>query len=134
MSEVKMTNPGDLHSPVGPYSQVAVVSGSKMVFIAGQTASDKQGDLVGEGDFWAQCEQVYANVEAALRGGGAKWENVVHFTNYLINPDDLLTLGKFRATFFPKAFPHGYPPNTLLYVPRLLKKEYLLEVQAIAVL
>ena len=58
-----------------------------------------------------------------------------NFTNYLINPEDLPTLGKYRATFFRGVFPaHGYPPNTLLYVQRLLKKEYLLEVQAIAVL
>ncbi|MBV8453228.1 MAG: RidA family protein, partial [Deltaproteobacteria bacterium] len=54
--------------------------------------------------------------------------------SYLINPDDLPTLSKYRATFFPKVFPHGYPPNTLLYVHRLLKEEYLLEVQAIAAL
>jgi enamine deaminase RidA (YjgF/YER057c/UK114 family) len=134
MLEIKMYNPNDLHPPVGPYSQVATAGGSKLVFIAGQTSCDIDGNVVGTGDFWAQCKQVYANVEAALRGGGATWANVVHFTNYLINPDDLPTLGKYRATFFPGVFPHGYPPNTLLYVQRLLKKEYLLEVQAIAVL
>jgi enamine deaminase RidA (YjgF/YER057c/UK114 family) len=133
MFEIRMNNPETLHAPVGPYSQVVIAKGCQMVFIAGQTSIDVHGKLVGEGDFWAQCKQVYANVEAALKGGGATWENVVHFTNYLVNPDDLPTLGKFRATFFPQAFPHGYPPNTLLYVNRLLKKEYLLEVQAIAV-
>jgi enamine deaminase RidA (YjgF/YER057c/UK114 family) len=134
MPEIMMTNPPTLHAPVGPYSQVAKVHGSQLVFIAGQTSIDVHGNVVGEGDFWAQCKQVYSNVEEALKGGGASWANVVHFTNYLINPDDLPTLGKFRATFFPQAFPHGYPPNTLLYVHRLLRKEYLLEVQAIAVL
>jgi enamine deaminase RidA (YjgF/YER057c/UK114 family) len=134
MLEIKMCNPNNLHPPVGPYSQVATAGGSKLVFIAGQTSCDIDGNVVGTGDFWAQCKQVYANVEAALRGGGVTWANVVHFTNYLINPDDLPTLGKYRATFFPGVFPHGYPPNTLLYVQRLLKKEYLLEVQAIAVL
>lgn len=134
MLEIKMRNPDDLHLPVGPYSQVATAQGSKLVFIAGQTSCDKSGNVVGAGDFWAQCQQVYANVEAALKGGGATWANVVHFTNYLINPGDLPTLGKYRATFFPQVFPHGYPPNTLLYVHRLLKEEYLLEVQAIAVL
>ena len=134
MLEIKMNNPDTLHAPVGPYSQVATVKGSRLVFIAGQTAAGADGNLVGEGDFWAQCKQVYANVESALKGGGASWGNVVHFTNYLVNPEDLPTLKKFRDTFFPQAFPYGYPPNTLLYVHRLLKKEYLLEVQAIAVL
>jgi enamine deaminase RidA (YjgF/YER057c/UK114 family) len=134
MLEIRMNNPKTLHAPVGPYSQVASVKGSQLVFIAGQTSVDVDGNLVGKGDFWVQCEQVYANVEAALKGGGATWANVVHFTNYLINPDDLPTLSKYRATFFPKVFSHGYPPNTLLYVHRLLKEEYLLEVQAIAAL
>jgi enamine deaminase RidA (YjgF/YER057c/UK114 family) len=134
MLKITMNNPATLHPPVGPYSQVARVQGSQLVFIAGQTSVDLNGNVVGEGDFWAQCKQVYANVEEALRGGGATWANVVHFTNYLVNPDDLPTLGKFRATFFPQVFPHGYPPNTLLYVHRLLRTEYLLEVQAVAVL
>jgi enamine deaminase RidA (YjgF/YER057c/UK114 family) len=134
MVEIRMNNPNSLHAPVGPYSQVANVKGSQLVFIAGQTSVDVDGNVVGKGDFWAQCTQVYANVEAALAGGGATWANVVHFTNYLVNPDDLPVLTKYRATFFPKVFPHGYPPNTLLYVHRLLREEYLLEVQAIAVL
>ena len=62
------------------------------MFLAGQTSSDIDGNVVGTGDFWAQCKQVYANVEAALKVG-ACWGNVVHFTNYLVNPEDLPTSG-----------------------------------------
>lgn len=134
MFEIKMSNPGKLHSPVGPYCQVARVKASEMVFLAGQTSTDKDGKLVGPGDFEAQCKQVFANVETALQSVGAGWGNVVHFTNYLINSEDLHKFVKFRLAFFPTAFPRGYPPNTLLYVERLLHTEFLLEVQAIAVL
>ena len=134
MVEIKLSNPDTLHSPVGPYCQVGSVKASEWVFIAGQTATDKEGRLVGAGDFEAQCHQVFANVEAALRAAGAGWSNVVHFTNYLINPDDLPHFVKYRLGTFPKMFPRGYPPNTLLYVHRLLHKEFLLEVQAIAAL
>jgi len=132
--EIKLLNPDTLHSPVGPYCQVGKVKASEWVFLAGQTATDKGGKLVGAGDFEAQCRQVFANVEAALRAAGADWSNVVHFTNYLVNPEDLPKFVKYRLGVFPKMFPNGYPPNTLLYVGRLLHKDFLLEIQAIAAL
>jgi enamine deaminase RidA (YjgF/YER057c/UK114 family) len=134
MAQIIMSNPEKLHSPVGPYSQVAKVKASEYVFLAGQTATDKAGKLVGADDFEAQCKQVFENVEIALQSVGAGWSNVVHFTNYLVNPEDHPRLVKFRLEFFPRAFPNGYPPNTLLYVHRLLNPKFLVEVQAIAVL
>jgi enamine deaminase RidA (YjgF/YER057c/UK114 family) len=134
MFEIKMVNPEGLHAPVGPYCQVAAAKASQFVFLAGQTATDHDGKVVGAGDFEAQCRQVFANVETALQSVGAGWRNVVHFTNYLVDPDDQPKFVKFRMGFFPKAFPDGYPPNTLLYVGRLLRTEFLVEVQAIAVI
>jgi enamine deaminase RidA (YjgF/YER057c/UK114 family) len=134
MVEITMVNPTDLHHPVGPYSQICRVKLSELVFLAGQTASDRNGKSVGADDFEAQCSQVYANVEAALRSAGAGWENVVHFTNYLITHDDLPAFVKFRNKVFPTWFPKGAPPNTLLFIDKLLRKEFRLEVQAIAAL
>jgi enamine deaminase RidA (YjgF/YER057c/UK114 family) len=134
MAEIRMVNPDKLHAPVGPYCQVATAKASQLVFLAGQTATDRDGSLVGAGDFEAQCRQVFTNVETALQSVGAGWRNVVHFTNYLVNPEDQPKFVKFRMRFFPEAFPNGYPPNTLLYVGRLLRPEFLVEVQAIAVL
>jgi enamine deaminase RidA (YjgF/YER057c/UK114 family) len=107
---------------------------SELVFLAGQTASDRNGKSVGADDFEAQCSQVFANVEAALRSVGAGWGNVVHFTNYLITHDDLPAFVKFRNQVFPTWFPKGAPPNTLLFIDKLLRKEFRLEVQAIAAL
>lgn len=134
MVEITMLNPTGLHHPVGPYSQVSRVKLSELVFLAGQTASDVDGRSVGADDFEAQCRQVYANVEAALRSVGASWGNVVHFTNYLITHDDLPAFVKYRNQVFPAWFPNGTPPNTLLFIDKLLRKEYRLEVQAIAAL
>lgn len=127
-----MSNPEKLHRPVGPYCQVSRVKASEFIFIAGQTATDKDGKAVGAGDLEAQCKQVFANVEAALQSVGAGWGNVVHFTNYLINREDQPRFVKYRLGTFPKMFPYGYPPNTLLFVERLLHPDFLLEVQAIA--
>jgi enamine deaminase RidA (YjgF/YER057c/UK114 family) len=69
-----------------------------------------------------------------LSSVGATWSNVVHFTNYLINRADQPSFVKFRLGFFPQIFPNGYPPNTILFVDKLLHKEFLVEVQAIAAL
>jgi enamine deaminase RidA (YjgF/YER057c/UK114 family) len=134
MVEIKLMNPDTLHHPVGPYSQVGKVTASQYVFLAGQTAIDRNGKIVGAGDFEAQCRQVFANVEAALRAAGGDWGNIVHFTNYLTSRDDLPKFVKYRQGTFPTMFPQGYPPNTLLFMDRLLRDEFLLEVQAIAAL
>jgi enamine deaminase RidA (YjgF/YER057c/UK114 family) len=134
MAEIKMLNPKNLHHPVGPYSQVSRVKTSELIFIAGQTATDVNGKLVGAGDLEAQCKQVFANVEAALQSVGATWSNVVHFTNYLVHRDDQPKFVKYRLGFFPTVFPNGFPPNTILFVDELLHKEFLVEVEAIAAL
>jgi enamine deaminase RidA (YjgF/YER057c/UK114 family) len=132
MVEINMVNPTNLHHPVGPYSQVSRVKASEFIFIAGQTATDMEGKLVGQGDFEAQCKQIFANLEAALQSVGATWSNVVHFTNYLVNREDQPKFVKYRLGFFPSMFPNGYPPNTILFVDKLLHKEFLVEVQAVA--
>jgi enamine deaminase RidA (YjgF/YER057c/UK114 family) len=134
MVEITMLNPADLHHPVGPYSQVSRVKISELVFLAGQTATDVDGNTVGADDVEAQCRQVFANVEAGLRSVGAGWGNVVHFTNYLIRRDDLPIFVKYRNQVFPSWFPMGAPPNTLLFIERLLRDEFRVEVQAIAAL
>lgn len=134
MLDIRMSNPETLHHPVGPYCQVSRVKASEFIFIAGQTATDIDGKMVGAGDFEAQCKQIFANIEAALRSVGASWSNVVHFTNYLINREDQPRFVKYRLGFFPQIFPNGYPPNTILFVDKLLHKDFLVEVQAIAAL
>ena len=99
---------------------MATAKASQFVFLAGQTATDHDGNVVGAGDFEAQCRQVFGNVETALQSVGAGWRNVAHFTNYLVSFEDQPKFVKFRMGFFPKAFPDGYPPNTLLYVGRFV--------------
>src|ERR1700724_4500345 len=125
MVHIEMSNPKNRHHPVGPYSQVSRVRASELVFLAGQTATDMQGKLVGPGDFEAQCKQVFANVEAALSSVGASWSNVVHFTNYLINRDDQPKFVQYRLRFFSTTFPHCYPPDNILFLEKLPHKEVL---------
>jgi enamine deaminase RidA (YjgF/YER057c/UK114 family) len=135
-ADIKMFNPDTLGKPLGQYSHIARVKGAgELVFIAGQIATDKAGNLVGADDFDAQCAQVYANIETALKAVGGTWKNVVQFTTYLVHSQDVPKLRAFRQREFAKFFPNGnYPPNTLLIIDRLVNESYLLEVQTVAAL
>jgi enamine deaminase RidA (YjgF/YER057c/UK114 family) len=135
MAEIKHFNPDGLQTPAAPYCHIARVKASEFVFIAGQVAADKSGKIVGADDFDAQCVQVFANLETALRSVGAGWGSIVQFTTYLVHSQDIARLAQFRKREFPRFFPNdAYPPNTLLVVDRLAQEAMLLEVQAIAAL
>jgi enamine deaminase RidA (YjgF/YER057c/UK114 family) len=135
VAEISIFNVDALGKPLGQYSQITRVKASEFVFIAGQVASDRDGKLVGADDFDAQCAQVYANIETALKSVGAGWGNVVEFTTYLVHSQDIPKFMQYRTREFPKFFSGGaYPPNTLLMVDRLVQEPFLIEVQTVAAL
>ena len=135
MPEITIHNPDVLGKPLGQYSQITRVKASEFLFIAGQVATDRGGKLVGEADFDAQCRQVFANIEAALKSQGADFSNVVEFTTYLVHSQDISKFMQFRLREFPRMFPSGrYPPNTLLIVDRLVQEPLLIEVTTVAAL
>jgi enamine deaminase RidA (YjgF/YER057c/UK114 family) len=134
-AEIKIINPEGLGKPLGQYSHMTRVKASEFLFIAGQLGVDKNGALVGDGDFDAQCAQTFANIEAALKSAGASWGNVVQFTTYLVHSQDIPNFMNFRLREFPKMFAKGaYPPNTLLMIDRLVIEQALIEIQAVAAL
>jgi enamine deaminase RidA (YjgF/YER057c/UK114 family) len=135
MSNIEIFSPKQLGKPLGQYSQITRVKASEFVFIAGQLAADVAGNVVGEGDFDAQCLQVFKNIEAALASVGGNWENIVQFTTYLVHSQDIPKFMEFRKRHFPGYFANGvYPPNTLLMIDRLVQEPFLVEVQTIAAL
>jgi enamine deaminase RidA (YjgF/YER057c/UK114 family) len=135
MPQISIHNPEALGKPLGQYSQITRVKASEFLFIAGQVASDKNGATVGAGDFEAQCGQVFANIETALKSQGASFANVVEFTTYLVHSQDIPKFMAFRLREFPRLFAGGvYPPNTLLIVDRLVQEQFLIEVQTVAAL
>ena len=135
MADIKILNPDVLGKPLGQYSQITRVKASEFLFIAGQLAANQAGEVVGRDDFDAQCVQVFANIEAALKSQGAAWGNVVQFTTYLVHSQDIPKFMAYRLREFPRLFPDGaYPPNTLLMVDRLVQEPFLVEVQAVAAL
>jgi enamine deaminase RidA (YjgF/YER057c/UK114 family) len=135
MAEIKIFSPDVLGKPLGQYSQITRVKASEFVYIAGQLATNREGAIIGADDFDAQCTQVFANIETALKSVGAGWGNVVEFTTYLVHSQDIPKFMTYRKREFPKFFPDGaYPPNTLLMVDRLVQEPFLVEVKTIAAL
>jgi enamine deaminase RidA (YjgF/YER057c/UK114 family) len=133
MADIKIVNPEVLGKPLGQYSHMTRVKASEFLFIAGQVGADASGKTPE--DFDAQCTQMFANIEAALKSAGAGWGNVVQFYTFMVHSQDIPKFMKYRLREFPKMFQNGaYPPNTLLMVDRLVKEEFLIEVQATAAL
>src|SRR5438132_10013873 len=104
MPDIKMLNPDTLGKPLGLYSQIARVKASEFLYIAGQLATDKAGNIVGADDFDAQCGQVFANIESALKSQGASFANVVEFTTYLVHSQDIPKFMKVRQREYARMF------------------------------
>jgi len=135
MADIRIFNPEALGKPLGQYSHMTRVKATEFLFIAGMLAADRDGNVVGQHDFDAQCTQVFANLSAALASAGAGWGQVVQFTTYLVHSQDIARFMTWRLREFPRMFPDGkYPPNTLLIVDRLVQEPFLVEVQTVAAL
>ena len=131
---VKYNNPSSLPKPLGAYSHIARAKVLDLVFIAGQVAVNEGGELVGKGDFGAQMCQVFDNLGRALRSEGLDFANVTKFTTYLVHSQDIEEFMAVRKELFARIYPGGqYPPNTLLMVDRLVGEQFLIEVEAVAV-
>jgi enamine deaminase RidA (YjgF/YER057c/UK114 family) len=112
---------------------VARVEAGALYFIAGQVAVAQDGSVVGKGDFDRQCRQVFDNLGAILRGLGLGFEDVAKLTTYLVHPQDIERFMRVRGELYPTLFPGKlYPPNTLLIVDRLVKEEFLIEIEVVA--
>ena len=124
-------SPKTLPPPVG-YSHVAKVNKGTLIYLAGQVSSDASGALVGEGNFEAQAERVFANVKLAVEAGGATMADIVKMNTYIVasvGPADVPKMREVRGRFFGGGAP---PASTLVYVSRLAQPGWLIEVEVVA--
>ena len=132
-ANVRFLNPNTLAKPPG-YTYVVETSGpGRTVYIAGQLGLDLDNKIVGApGDFRAQATKAIENLQAALAAVGAGLSDVVKITTYIVNynPEHRAIIGKARAAFFPTEMP---PASTLVGVAALAMPEWLVEIEAIAV-
>jgi enamine deaminase RidA (YjgF/YER057c/UK114 family) len=122
-----------LHRPVRNdrllYSHVVVAEGRRMIFVAGQLARDREGNVVGKGDMRAQLRQVGENIKAALAAAGATVGQIVKTTTYVTDIDELFKHVDVRAELFgPEP-----PTSTTVEVRRLAGPDFLVEIDVIAV-
>jgi reactive intermediate/imine deaminase len=121
--------PATMPKSVG-YSQLAAVAGGKIVFIAGQVALDKSGNVVGKDDFRAQVRQVFENLKAAVEAAGGDFRDIIKLNSYFL---DLSQLPEFREVRDKYISLKNPPASTAVQVPRLFRPELLVEIEAVAV-
>jgi enamine deaminase RidA (YjgF/YER057c/UK114 family) len=131
--EAKITriNPPELGTPPG-YSQIVDVSAGRIIFIAGQTALDSDGNVVGKSDFAAQAARVFCNLAIALQASGCTAANLVKLTVFLTDMDNLAGYREARNRFFASVTPPAAPAVTLVEVSRLYGPDFMIEIEAIA--
>jgi enamine deaminase RidA (YjgF/YER057c/UK114 family) len=122
--------PKSLNDPRPRYSQGILNEGGKVLFIAGQTASDKDGNVVGKGDIKAQTRQVFENIKAVLEAAGGSFDNLVMTTTYITDRKYREGYNEVRRGIY-KTDP---PTSTLVIVSGLANEDYLIEIASIAVL
>jgi enamine deaminase RidA (YjgF/YER057c/UK114 family) len=119
--------------PSTAYSQVVIGRGGRLVFVSGQVSVDENGQAVARGDLAGQARQAHANLELALKGAGASLADVTKLTTYVVGfePEMLSLIREVRAALFG---PVESPASTLVGVQALAAPEFLIEVEAYAVL
>ena len=111
------------------YAQGVEVTGGRTLYIAGQIAIDANGELVGPGDIRAQTRQVLASIQAIIEEAGGQMSDIVKLTTYLTDMADYAGFVEVRKEFLRPPFPAA----TLVEVSALVRPEWLVEVDAIAV-
>ena len=115
------------------FSQVVVASGRKMVFISGQTAWDAQKNIVGGDSVLEQARQAFRNLETAIKATGGTLKDVVALRIYIVNyqAESGTAVGTALREFFS---PENPPASTWIGVSALAVPEFLIEIEATAVL
>jgi enamine deaminase RidA (YjgF/YER057c/UK114 family) len=129
--QIKRINPAELGTPPG-YSQIVDVRASRLVFIAGQTATDRDGNVIDKNDFPTQAEQVFRNLATALTAAGCTAASLIKLTVFLRDINNLAAYRQARDRFFATVTPPAAPAVTLIEVSRLYGPDFLIEIEAVA--
>ena len=128
----RLFNPKGMPATIG-YSHVAEITGGKIVYISGQVSRDQSDALVGERDFRTQVEQVFQNVKTAIEAVGGSFANIVKLNYYCVEsvePSQMPVVRQIRDRFVNTTNP---PASTFVVVSRLVQPEFLIEIEAVAV-
>jgi enamine deaminase RidA (YjgF/YER057c/UK114 family) len=125
-------NPAGLAPPTG-FSHAVTATGSRLVFLAGQTALDAAGRVVGDG-IVAQFEQALGNLLTALAGADGRPEHLARVTIYVTDPEDYRAHAGELGGVWRRLAGRDYPAMALIGIVRLWDVEALVELDGFAVL
>ncbi|MFN4258013.1 MAG: RidA family protein [Gemmataceae bacterium] len=125
-------NPATL-SPTFGWSHVVTATGGKTVYISGQVSVNERGEVVGKGDLRAQTEQTFENLHRALAAVGATFRDVVKMNLYVVGlrPEHVPMVREARGRYVNAEQP---PASTLVGVSALVNPDWLIEIEAVAVI
>jgi enamine deaminase RidA (YjgF/YER057c/UK114 family) len=129
----QIINPPTLAAPVG-FNHGILVTGGRLLFLAGQDASDAEGRIVGPGDLLAQFEQVLRNLQAVVKAAGGTMQDIVKLNVYVTDRDAYRASLKPLGEHFRAYFGSYYPAMALFEVSGLFQEEALIEMEGFAVI
>ena len=120
-----------LRAPSGHFSQaIAIEAKGTLVFLSGMTSRRADGTIAGVGDIEAQTRQVCENLKSAVEAAGGSLDDVCRVDVYVRNMEHFEAIHKVRREYFK-----GPPPaSTMVEVTKMVHPDYLIEINAIAVL
>ena len=117
-----------MSEPVSHFTHVVTVG--RLVFVSGCVASDANGKVVGGSDVIAQTRQIHENLKRCLAAAGATFADICKVTVFVKNMADREKINTVRKEYFGAS----KPASTLVEVSRFVSPDYLLEIEATAVL
>lgn len=132
MSTLKRINPESLAAPIG-FSHAVATEGGKLIFLAGQTALNKEGVIVGNG-IVEQFEKALSNILTALSEAGGNPSNLTKLSIFSVDPENYRANAREIGKVWQRLVGKDYPAMTLVGVTRLWDIEALVEVEGFAVL
>jgi len=131
--EKTIINPPTLAPPIG-FSHGVLVSGGRMLFLAGQTGSNAEGKIIAPGDLVAQYEQTLRNLQTVVESAGGKMQDITKLDIFIRDREDYLAqlqpLGIVHRSFFGSY----YPAMALFEVSAFFQNETLVEIEGFAVI
>jgi 2-iminobutanoate/2-iminopropanoate deaminase len=115
--------------PYEPFRPAQGYRVGDLLFISGQAAIDRNGRIVGVGDFDAQATQAFENLDCVLRAGGSSLKNVVKVTIFLTDMSNFDKIVELRRKWFTAP----YPADTIVEVSSLVSPDAMIEIEAVAV-
>lgn len=124
----ELVNPEGMH-PAPGFSHVAIATGSKLVYFAGQVALDEAFNIFGGDDLRAQTVAAMRNVETAIGAVGVTWDDIVRRTIYTSMPTEYETITSAIDEVTGSA---GHPAQTIIGITGLAVPGLLIEIECTA--